>query len=132
MIAALDLQTALIARLRTDLDLAALVGARIHDVAPRGTAFPYLTLGDAGQADWSSGTEAGGDIRLSLHVWSRAAGKREAWTIAGVVMRILHDAPLALDTHQLVLLRVTYAEVRRDPDGLTQHGVVQLAALVEG
>jgi hypothetical protein len=132
MIAALDLQAAVVAALAVDADLAALVGNRIHDGAPRATDFPSITFGEAGQADWSSDREPGGDVRLTLHVWSRAIGKREAWTIIGHLMRLLHDAPLALDDNALVLLRVTFAEVRLDPDGQTEHGVVRLAALVEG
>lgn len=131
MIAALDWQAALVALLLADPDLAALVGDRIHDAAPRNAAFPFITLGDTGQADWSSGTEPGGQISSTLHVWSRAAGRREAWTIIGVLLHLLHDAPLPLDEHALVLMRVTYAEVRRDPDGLTEHGVMRVTALVE-
>jgi hypothetical protein len=131
MIAALDLQAALVACLLADTDLVALVGDRIHDGAPRATAFPSVTLGDVGQADWSSDKEPGGEVRLTLHVWSREIGKREAWTIIGHLMRLLHDAPLSLDAHALVTIRVTFAEVRLDPDGMTEHGVVRIAALIE-
>jgi len=131
MIAALELQKAIVACLVADADLAALVEDRIHDGAPRGLAFPSVTLGANGQADWSSGNEAGGDIRLDLHVWSREVGKREAWTIIGHLMRLLHDTEFVLEAHALVLIRVTYAEVRLDPDGITEHGVVRVAALVE-
>jgi hypothetical protein len=132
MIAALDLQAAIVATLAADADLSALVDDRIHDGVPRATEFPSVTFGEAGQADWSSDNEPGGDIRLTLHVWSRAVGKREAWTIIGHLMRLLHDAPLVLDDHALVLVRVTFAEVRLDPDGVTEHGVVRVAALVDG
>ncbi len=131
--ATLDLQAAIIARLRADSDLStALGGPRIHDGAPRGTEFPYVTLGASGQSDWSDGSTEGGDVSLTLHVWSRQTGKREAWAIAGTLMRLLHDEPLVLAAHHLVTLRVAFAEVRRDPDGITEHGVVRLEALVEG
>ena len=131
MTAALELQTALVACLAADADLVALVENRIHDGAPRGPAFPSITFGEAGQADWSSDAESGGDVRLTLHVWSRAIGKREAWAIIGHLMRLLHDTPLALEARALVLLRVTFAEVRLDPDGRTEHGIVRVAALIE-
>ncbi len=131
--ASLDFQAAVVARLLADADLlAALGGPHIHDGAPRGTGFPYVTLGAAGQADWSDGSAEGGDVSLTLHVWSRQGGKKEAWAIAGILMRLLHDEPLALADHHLVTLRVAFAEVRRDPDGITEHGVVRLEALVEG
>ena len=131
MIAALELQAALVAGLLADADLVALVDDRIHDGAPRATAFPSVTLGETGQADWSSDNEPGGEVQLALHVWSREIGKREAWTIIGHLMRLLHDVPLTLDEHALVTIRVTFAEVRLDPDGMTEHGVVRIAALIE-
>jgi hypothetical protein len=131
MIAALELQATLVARLLADADLVALVDDRVHDGAPRATAFPSVTLGETGQADWSSDNEPGGEVGLTLHVWSRAIGKREAWMIIGHLMRLLHDAPLTLDEHALVTIRVTFAEVRLDPDGMTEHGVVRIAALIE-
>ncbi|MBB3930736.1 hypothetical protein GGR25_001775 [Kaistia hirudinis] len=131
--AALDLQAAIAAHLRADADLGALIGgSRIHDAPPRGTEFPFVAIGDAGQTDWSDGDTAGGSLRVLLHVWSRAAGKREAWTILGALMRLLHEAELPLADHTLVLLRAEFAEVRMDPDGLTEHGVLRLGALVEG
>lgn len=131
--AALDLQAAVAAALLADAELLALLGGpRIHDGPPRGTLFPFVSIGDAGQNDWSDGSTAGGDIRLTLHVWSRQAGKREAWTILGALMRLLHDMQLPLADHALVLLRAELAEVRTDPDGLTEHGVLRLGALVEG
>lgn len=131
MIAALDLQAALVACLLADVDLAEIVGDRIHDGSPRATAFPSVTLGETGQTDWSSDKEPGGEVQVALHVWSRQIGKREAWTIIGHLMRLLHDAPLTLDEHALVTIRVTFAEVRLDPDGMTEHGVVRIAALIE-
>lgn len=128
-----DLQAAIVALLLADAGLVATLGGpRIHDGAPRNAAFPCVTLGETAVSDWSSGTEAGASIRLTLHVWSRASGKREAWAIVGQLMRLLHDTPVTLDAHALVLLRVAFAEVRLDPDGLTEHGVVRLEALVEG
>jgi hypothetical protein len=131
--AALDLHAAIAAHLLADADLVALLGGpRIHDGAPRGTAFPFVTIGDAGQFDWSDGDTPGGAVRATLHVWSRAVGKREAWTILGRMMSLLHEAELALSEKALVSLRAEFAEVRTDPDGLTEHGVLRLGALVEG
>lgn len=131
--AALDLQAAVAALLSADADLLTLLGGpRIHDGPPRGTAFPFVSIGESGQSDWSDGSTAGGAIRLTLHVWSRAAGKREAWSILGLLMRLLHEAELPLSDHTLIQLRAELAEVRTDPDGLTEHGVLRLEALVEG
>lgn len=131
--AALELQAAVAARLAAEADLlAALGGARVFDGAPRGTDFPYVTLGPASQSDWSDGSTAGAAVTLTLHVWSRGAGKREAWTILGILMRVLHEASLPLSLRSLVDLTAVFAEVRRDADGITEHGVLRLEGLVEG
>ena len=131
--ASLALQAALVTRLLAEEDLvAALGGARIFDGAPRGTGFPYVTLGPASQSDWSDGTTAGADVTLTLHVWSREGGKREAWGIIGILMRVLHEASLPLSGRSLVSLRAAFAEVRRDADGITEHGVLRIEGLVEG
>ncbi|MBB5755285.1 DUF3168 domain-containing protein [Prosthecomicrobium pneumaticum] len=130
--APIALQAAVLAALAADADLLADLGeARIYDAAPRDATFPFVALGAASAEDWSSGTEAGTAHRLVLHVWSRAGGRREAWRIAGHLMRILHDAPLALESARAVLVRVDFAEVRRDPDGITTQGIVRLSALTE-
>ncbi|OJY39644.1 MAG: hypothetical protein BGP06_12735 [Rhizobiales bacterium 65-9] len=131
--AALDLQAAIRAHLIADADfLAALGGPKLFDGAPRGTAFPYVTLGPASQGDWSDGEVTGADVALTLNVWSRAAGKREAWAIVGLMMRLLHDATLTLPTRRLVTLSAVFAEVRRESDSITERGVLRLSALVEG
>ena len=43
----------------------------------------------------------------------------------------LNDAALTLDGHALVNLRFEFAETRRDPDGITYHGVVRFMAVTE-
>lgn len=131
--AALELQAAIRAHLIADADfLAALGGPKLFDGAPRGTAFPYVTFGPASQGDWSDGEVTGADVALTLNAWSRAAGKREAWAIVGLMMRLLHDATLALGARRLVTLSAVFAEVRREADGITERGVLRLSALVEG
>jgi hypothetical protein len=51
--------------------------------------------------------------------------------IAGAVLEALSDAPLTLDGHHLANLRFIVADVRREADGRTYHGIVRLRALTE-
>lgn len=129
---ALALRQAIHDRLVADGALGALLGGpRIHDAPPRDAAFPFVTLGEAVVSDWSTGTEAGTEQALTLHGWSRAAGRREAFEIAAAVQQALHDAPLALAGHRLANLRATTAEVRREGDGRTFHAVIRFRAVTE-
>lgn len=132
MSAANELRKAVFAALTTDAALlAALGGARIHDVPPAAPEFPYVTLGEAQLIDWSTATEAGHEHRLTLSVWSRQGGHGQAHAIAHLVQRVLHDAPLALAGHRLVNLRFAGAEIRREAGGRTYRALVRFRAVTE-
>ncbi len=129
---ALALRAAIHAALVADAGLVALLGApRVHDVPPGDADFPFVTLGEAVVADWSTATEAGTEQALTLHVFSRSGGRAEAFAIAARLQEVLHDAALALEGHRLANLRATTAEVRRESDGRTFHALVRFRAVTE-
>jgi Protein of unknown function (DUF3168) len=127
----LSLQKAIVAALTADAAVGTLIGDRIYDAPPRAVAFPYLTIGQTRVADWSTGTEAGAEHAVTLHVWSRERGRTQAYEIMEAVEAALHDAVLALEGHALVNLRFEFAEARRDPDGVTDHGIIRFRAVTE-
>lgn len=130
--AAWALQTALYQRLVADTALAALIGgARIYDDVPRDATFPYVTFGPVTVRDFSTGTETHHEHAVALHVWSRAAGRKETHEILGAVQDAVHEAGLTLAGHRLVNLRFETSETRRDPDGETTQGVIRFRAVTE-
>jgi len=106
-------------------------GQKIYDEPPRSASFPYVTLGEARIADFSTGSEAAQEHQLTLHAWSRQGGHREAHIITGALMQALDDAPLMLSGHHLVNLRFAVADVRREADGRTYHALVRFRAVTE-
>lgn len=129
---ALALRAAIHAALLADAPLLALLGApKVFDVPPKDAGFPYLALGEAVVADWSTATERGTEHALTLHAFSRSGGRAEAYAIAAAVAEALHDMPLALDAHRLANLRATTAEVVREADGRTFHALVRFRAVTE-
>jgi len=106
-------------------------GPKIYDDPPRAAAFPYVTLGEARIADYSTGTEPGEEHQVTLHAWSRQGGHKEAHTIAGALLQALDDAPLTLADHHLVNFRFAVADVRREADGRTYHALVRFRAVTE-
>jgi len=132
MNSAVSLRAAIHGALVADTPLAALLGGeKIYDEPPRDAALPYVTLGEDVVADGSTATEQGDEHALTLHVWSRQGGHREAHLIAGAVLEALGEAPLSLDGHRLANLRFIVADIRREADGRTYHGIVRLRALTE-
>ncbi|MFK8252228.1 DUF3168 domain-containing protein [Ancylobacter terrae] len=126
------LRTAIHAALLADAPLASVLGgAHVYDVPPGAPAFPYVTLGEAQSEDWSTATERGIELRLTLHAWSRQGGHGEAHAIAHALQQALHDADLALAGCRLVNLRATTADIRREAGGRTYHALVRFRAVIE-
>ena len=130
--AATELQKAIFAALAGDSALAALLGGnKIHDHAPAHVAFPYVTFGRTSVFDWSTGTESGDEHLFTLHIWSKAQGKKETLAIMERVKALLHEAPLNLTGYHLVSLRLEFSEARFDEDVSVHHGLMRFRALTE-
>ena len=128
--AAPELQAAVIATLTGNAPHMALVTG-VYDAIPQQTAYPYESIG-ALQENWADGFTDG--LRrgmLQLDTWSQFHGREEAQDIQASQIALLNRQPLALATLHLVYLRLDYADVLEDPDGLTWHGVTRYQWLVE-
>jgi hypothetical protein len=110
---------------------ALLGGERIYSNPPPAAQFPYITLGQTVNLDWSMGTEDGTEHSFTLHVWSRADSAAQVHEIIQVIRMVLHNQALALEDHFLVNLRHEFTEARLDPDGETMHGIVRYRAVTE-
>jgi hypothetical protein len=130
--ASVALRAAVHTALAADSQLTSVLGGmKIYDEPPKSAAFPYVTLGEARMADFSTGTETGEEHQLTLHAWSRQSGHKEAHAIAGALLQALDDAPLTLTDHSLVNFRFAVADVRREADGRTYHALVRFRAVTE-
>ena len=129
---ALALQQSIFATLGADLTIASLLGApRIYDQVPQPATYPYISFGQSTTRDADTGTDTSDEHLLTLHIWSRAEGRRETHLLIDAVRAALHDKPLSLAGHRLINLRHDFSEARRDPDGDTLHGIVRLRAVTE-
>lgn len=126
------LQKSIYEALSADVDIVSLLGgANIYDEVPQNASCPYLTFGQSQARDWSTGTEDGQEHVITLHVWSRAAGRKETHDILGAVRNVLHGGSLSLTDHALINLRHEFSDARRDPDGEHFHGIVRYRAVTE-
>lgn len=132
LLSCFTLQQAIVAQLKADSALLALLGDdRIYDAVPSRAAYPYLAYGPVTVRDWSTGSNAGQEHFISLGIYSRQPGFREAYALADAMTASLEGASLTLTGHKLVLFRFDAAEFRREPDPNTSRALVSYRALTE-
>ena len=124
------LQKAIYETLTADSTLMALVEG-IYDRVPQDCAFPYISIGEAKIADWSTKTTTGTEQLISLYVCSREGGRKQAATIMERIHTLLHNASPAVDGQALISLRFVGSSIELESDGWTYRGMVQLRALLE-
>jgi hypothetical protein len=130
-VSSLELQRAIVGRLKADATLTAIIAGRVYDQPPKGPQFPYVTLGDDQTVPDRGQGYDGSDVSLTIHTWSRAQGFPETKRMLEAIRASLTDAPLALTGHRLIDLAMAESRALRDPDGITSHGVITFTALTE-
>ncbi len=127
----LEIQGAIVARLKATAAVTALVGTRIYDLVPAGATFPYITLGEGDETSDDVDCIDGFEISLDIDVWSRKPGFPEAKQIANEIRLALKEPPLAIGDNALVYFNHRQTRTFRDPDGLTSHAVLTFEAFAE-
>lgn len=128
---AVELQKAVFAALLGEAALTAEVGDRVFDHAPANVAFPYVSFGRTSIYDWSTGTESGTEQLFTVHVWSKAKGKKQTLDIMDVARARLEAGGLSMAGHHLVNLRLEYSEARYNEDQSVYHGLLRFRAVTE-
>lgn len=118
----------------------AICDGRVYDNPPdearrstsTGAAWPYATIGDDQVVDAGNSCGDGWEVFCDVHLWSRSSSlsKLEAKTLAAAIVERL----TALDTVDgFVVIAATLETSRtfRDPDGITEHGVVTMRFLLD-
>ncbi len=126
----LELQGAIVARLKGFAGLSAIVGSRIYDRVPVSFTFPYVTLGQDEENSDDAECITGFEVFIPINVWSQAVGMPEVKRAADQIRRALHDYDLPLTDNALVSLRHRQTAFRVD-DGLATNARVEFIALVE-
>lgn len=140
MSAALALQAAMVAALKADAGVAALVGARVYDRVPEAADYPLLELGEVQSlADGHDCSADAAEIYVTWHAWSRdqatgatPAARPTAARLAEAARAALHGASLSLgDDWSLADLAHRDTRIFREADGLTVHAVSTYRAFVD-
>src|SRR5690606_12670206 len=100
------------------------------DVPQSSSSFPYVVIGEDTHIPWATDDSVGAETTVTLHVWSRYKGKKEAKDIQALIYQALNRYELSVDGYELVTLEFEYSDVILDADGLTRHGVSRFRSLV--
>lgn len=127
------LQTGLFAYL-SELTL----GATVYDDVPQpsdsgdGSRFPYVTIGDAVCSPFDTDDSDGADCLLTLHVWSRKAGRKECKTVMDALYGALHGQSFDVEGFSMPIGGCSFdaSESFLDSDGKTRHGVIRFRVLL--
>jgi hypothetical protein len=128
------LQKALVARLKGNAGVAALVGARVHDEPPQSPVYPYLRIGDINLAPLrTDGIATASDLLVPVHGHSRATGKVEAARLAEAVIAALDEAHAAITVtgFRLAWIQVETTLVRREADGKSTESLTVFRAVLD-
>ena len=116
--------------LSSDGTLATLVDG-VYDRSPQGANFPYICIGDCEISDWSSRTHMGVGGILTLIIWSREGGRKQASAIMERVYQLLHDTQPVTSGYEIVLLKHAKSHTRLENDGWTYRGEISFSVLAQ-
>jgi hypothetical protein len=126
-----DLQKAVFDRLSNDSAIVSLVGEdAIYDRLLESEAFPYIAIGRASYSDWSTSSDEGAEIVLTIHIWDRAHSRERIIDILDKATEALKP-DLVLEDHRTVVQTIEFSEVRREPNSQDFHGLARLRVKLE-
>lgn len=128
----LPLVKKIIAALKADGTLSAIVSARVYTEVPQEATFPYVIV-HVTSLPFDSADTTGMEHTINVQGFSRLPTSREAAAIRAAVYAVLHrtESSLTLDTGQLFNINYTgLGFVTQELDGVTWQSLAQFRAVV--
>jgi hypothetical protein len=125
-----ELRKSVLEAMRTNTELLA-TNAAIYDIAPRGTAHPYIDLEPEVVNDDGADCIESFEIYLNVHCWTRVGHPINVRRLCAGVRTALHEQELPIVDHALVSLQHEQTRYLIDPDETVEHSLVSFRALVD-
>jgi hypothetical protein len=137
---ATPIQRAIVARLKADTALAALLAPlagstppvpAVVDQPPERQGKPYVRVGDHLSIPDNDHTSRGREVTETIHVWTQARSNAPGQAIADAITASLDhqvaamSALLAADGHKCVTIRAEFDQALEDPDPQIRHHVLR-------
>lgn len=127
----LELQGAIVTRLKSVSAFTDLIGQRIYDAVPPEPVFPYVSFGPSDETSDDAECIDGFEISIQLDVWSRQPGFPESRRASDAIRKAIHGYDFNLSSNALVLFEHRITRIFRDPDGVTSHAAMTFTAIIE-
>jgi hypothetical protein len=128
----LQLQKALVAVLKADAGVNAIIAGRIYDAVPGGAVKPYLSFGPFQMLPEHGSCLDGGEAFVTLDGWAAGPDTVQVKQLGAAVAKALDLAPIVIDAPpRLVEMTVEQTQYMRDPDGITAHAVITVHAFTD-
>ncbi len=129
----LELVKGVIARLKADSPVAALVSTRVYSIVPQQTAFPYIKV-SINSNDWSAKDFTGQSHIVRVQGFSREPSVREAGQIRAAVMTALERQESNITVSGFTLVRFekgVLSDIITNEDGETQQSIIEFEAITQ-
>ena len=133
----LEVPKKIFAAIAGDAVLSAKIGGRMFDHIPDNEIFPYLKIGPISYKEHGSHTTVGFEADLSISVFSRYSGTKEADEILGDLFRLFDQSQirwgiLITDLGNVTFIR-TFKNVFREPgEGEIYQGISKFKLVMGG
>ncbi len=126
-------QKALLAMLNADTSLGPILGSpvRLYDDIPDQPQFPFATFDRATASPIEAERPGAFEHVMTLKLWSRYGGRREALEGLHGLRDAIDDAALVLDGHHLVGIRTTFSDIFRVRSSRVFEAILTLRAVTE-
>ena len=126
-----ELEETIFTTLNGDNTITSTFSATVHDHVPQGTSFPYIVIGEETMTDESSAkTLDFNNFTLTIHIFSRNRGRKEAKQIMARIYELLHNQNLSVTGANHINTRFEFSDVIKENDGLTYHGVQRFRTIL--
>ena len=110
-----------------------LLGAtpRIYDHVPPGAVFPYMVFGAITVQPYDTKTETGFEQIITLDIWSRYRGSKEAKDILQACYDALHRATLTVTSEVFLLSEFHSGDLSLENDGITYRAAARFSLITQ-
>jgi len=127
----LELQAAIVTKLKADAGVIAVVSTRVYDNIPASPTFPYISLGDTQVLPDKAECIDGVEIFFSIDAWARDQTFPMVKKISKAIVAALDDQPITVAGYDTIVFEINSINHLKDPDGLTRHAALSFRALIQ-